>query len=370
MLGRGLESLIPPQESGKNYWEQSTEASVLKNENDSLVPATLVGSGPGGGALSSGVNDVLSGSETVGAHGRSHESVSFDSEVGCGAAESFLENKKLSSDNHVDSSGFGKPAPQEAVFQIEVDKIEPNPFQPRKEFNEEELRELASSIREYGIIQPLVVSKIEEEAEYGTRVRYQLIAGERRLRAAKLVGLERVPAIIKHVDTKKLNLELAIIENVQRADLNPLEAARAYARLQDEFNLTQREIAVRVGKSRESVANSLRLLSLPSFIQEAVQGGKINESQARVLLSIADLSDQKNMFFRLLDEKMTVRQLKRKVSGAPDPESNYLERQLEERLGAPVEIKKRGAGGKLVIKWFSSDEMKGVLQRLLGDENL
>lgn len=290
-------------------------------------------------------------------------------DFGLGGSESDFrfsgsENKKI------ETQSSRKPVTGEAVFQIEVQAIEPNPFQPRRDFNEDELKELAQSVGEFGVIQPLIVSKVEEESELGTKVRYQLIAGERRLRAAKMAGLERVPAIIRHIDTKKLNLELAIIENVQRSDLSPLDEAKAYARLQDEFGLTQREVAVRVSKSRETVANTLRLLSLPSFMQDALREGKINESQSRVLLSVVDLNEQKNLFFRLLDEKMSVRQLKRSVSGQPDPEKNYIERQLEERLGAPVEIKKRGDKGKLVIKFFSVDEMKGVLQKLLGEDAL
>lgn len=355
MLGRGLESLIPASGAG-NSVGGGDDKPVQQPTVLPTVAAPAFQGLEGASVQMTAVSAPASEPEKTEPEG---EVTSIDSEVGGSALD--FQNRDYHREN------FATKPNQEAVFQLEADRILPNPYQPRKEFNEEELRELAQSIREYGIIQPLVVSKVEEETETGTSVRYQLIAGERRLRAAKMVGLERVPAIIRKVDTKKLNLELAIIENVQRSNLNPLDEAKAYARLQDEFNLTQREIATRVGKSRESVANNLRLLSLPSFIQDALTDGKINESQARVLLSVADLQAQKKMFVQLVEQGMSVRQLRRTVSGAPDPEKNYLERQLEERLGAPVEIKKRGDKGKLVIKFFSNDEMKGVLQRLLGE---
>ncbi|HMB17599.1 MAG TPA: ParB/RepB/Spo0J family partition protein, partial [Candidatus Paceibacterota bacterium] len=164
----------------------------------------------------------------------------------------------------------------QAVFQIEVDKIKPNPFQPRKEYDPQGLKELAQSIREVGIIQPLVVSRIEEEVENGTKVHYQLISGERRLRASKMIGLKTVPAVVRREEVKQDKLSMALIENIQRSDLNPIETARAYSRLQDQFSLTQREIATRVGKSRESVSNTLRLLNLPTDIQNALSQGKLN----------------------------------------------------------------------------------------------
>jgi ParB family transcriptional regulator, chromosome partitioning protein len=257
----------------------------------------------------------------------------------------------------------------EAIFQIEVERVSPNPFQPRKEFGEEALKELAQSIQEHGIIQPLVVTRIEEEMDSGTAVRYQLIAGERRWRAARLVGLTRVPAVVRSPVSNKSNLELALIENVQRADLNPLEAARAYSRLQDEFQLTQREIAARVGKSRESVANTLRLLSAPSFIQEALSAGKISESQARVLLSVDTMSRQRMMFDRILNQGMSVRALKASVTGGEkSPEEQYFAQKLEEQFGAPVQISKKGDKGKVVIRFENEDDFRSLLERILGQD--
>jgi ParB family chromosome partitioning protein len=266
----------------------------------------------------------------------------------------------------------GKKERPESIFHIEVDKIRPNPYQPRRTFDETGLRELAQSIREFGIIQPLVVSKNEKESETGTSIEYQLIAGERRLRASKLVGLERVPAIVKQPTAPKANLELALIENVQRSDLSPLEAAKAYSRLQDEFNLTQREIATRVGKSREAVANTLRLLNLPSHMQVALVDAKINESQARVLLAIDNLDSQERTFQQLLNQKISVRALRHNVKQqkeSTDPQHRYWEKQLEEKLGAPVKLTKLTDGkGKMVVQFTSNEEWRGIVDRLLGEE--
>lgn len=263
---------------------------------------------------------------------------------------------------------------QEAIFLIEVDEIKPNPHQPRRHFDEESLKELAASIQEFGILQPLLVSKIEEETENGTKVSYQLIAGERRFMAAKMLGLERVPTIIKKVDLEANNLEMAIIENIQRADLNPIESARAFAKLQDEFRLTQREIAQRVGKSREAVANTLRLLSLPSNIQDALSQKKINESQARTLLAVSDLNQQQMLFGEILNNDLSVRDLREKinpdetVNTPEDPEKKYLENQLEETLGTKVQINKNQNKGKIIIKFFSPEELDSIIKKICNSD--
>ncbi len=258
----------------------------------------------------------------------------------------------------------------ESIFQIEVEKIKPNPYQPRHEFNGEGIEELAQSIREFGIIQPLIVSKIFKETETGTDVEYQLIAGERRLRAAKLAGLERVPAVVKKIDTNRVKLEISLIENLQRHNLNPIETAKAYSRLQDEFGLTQKEIAVRVGKSREVVANTARLLNLPSHIQEALIQNKINESQARTLLGIQSMEEQRRVFENILSQKLSVRAAKSEVqqSEPVDPQIAYWQKRLEEGLGAPVKILKRGGKGRVAIEFYSDEEWHGVLEKLLGPE--
>jgi len=269
-----------------------------------------------------------------------------------------------------------KPITKEAIFHIEVDKIKPNPHQPRRDFNEESLKELAASIREFGILQPLVVSKIEKEKEFGTEVEYQLIAGERRLMAAKMLGLERVPAIIRTVSQKSEQLAIAIIENLQRANLNPIETARAYAKLQDEFGLTQREIATQIGKSRETVANTLRLLNLPSEIQDALAKNQINESQARLLLTIDDPYQQQNLFKQLLTNNLSVRELRNRLRGHKqpsannqqqiiiDPEIHHLQEKLTELLGAKVKIEPSEKGGKIIITFYSPEEIQGIIDKL------
>jgi len=271
---------------------------------------------------------------------------------------------------------------QGPVFLIEVDRIKPNPHQPRRNFDEESLRELASSIREFGLLQPIVVTKLEQETEIGTAVEYQLIAGERRWLAAKMIGLERVPAIIRSIDLDKERLEMAIVENVQRADLNPVEAARAYAKLQDHFGLTQREIAARIGKSRETVANTVRLLNLPNTMQEAVGKGLISESQARLLLTVPDLAQQQTLFEELLRNNLSVRELKskiRKIKGeedvsgeaalegarTPDPEALTVQKELEEYLGAKVKVERAGESGKITISFYSPEELHGIVNKVL-----
>ncbi len=269
----------------------------------------------------------------------------------------------------------------DAVFQIEVEKIVPNPHQPRREFNEEALRDLANSIREFGVLQPLVVSKVEEEGETGTTVRYELIAGERRLLASKMVGLRTVPAIIRRIGIPREKLELAIIENIQREDLNPVEEARAYARLQDEFNLTQREIAGRLGKSREVVANALRLLNLPTEAQDALSAGRLNESQARLLLAIENIVGQKQMLDDILNSNLSVREIRRRLNRAPaessssrptfrdDPEIVSAKERLEEILGTKVDLKKDGISGKITINFYSDEEFESILNKILRRES-
>ena len=265
------------------------------------------------------------------------------------------------------------------IFHIETDKIKPNPYQPRKNFDEEALKELANSIREFGILHPLVVTKIETPTEFGTSVEYQLISGERRLMAAKLAGLERVPAIIKKSPTERERLEMAIIENIQRENLNPIEIARAYAKLQDLFSLTQREVAVRVGKSREAVTNSMRLLNLPTEIQDTVSLGKINESQARLLLMVEEIKEQQDLFNNIMMNNLSVREIRSRIhlrkaqTSEPqipqvDPETEKIEEQLRELLGTKVKLQKEGQGGKLTINFYSNEELLSIIGKLIKEK--
>ncbi len=283
-----------------------------------------------------------------------------------------------------------KPAPQaakdagEAVFHIEVEKIEPNPHQPRKNFDEAQLAELAVSVREFGIIQPLVVSKIERETPYGTAIGYQLIAGERRLMAAKLAGLPRVPAIVRRAPEEREKFEMAIVENIQRADLNPIETARSYAKLQEKFGLTQREVAGRMGKSREAVANALRLLNLPTEMQEAIASNRLSESQGRVLLAVSDPLQQKFLFEQVTTTNVSVREMKSTLARmqgqkpapvaheigtgfvrlAADDELAQLARQLQAALRAPVRIDRAEGGNKVTIDFVSEDDLRALVARI------
>ncbi|MBN2197599.1 ParB/RepB/Spo0J family partition protein [Candidatus Wolfebacteria bacterium] len=273
-----------------------------------------------------------------------------------------------------------KPLIKDSIFQIEIENIKPNPHQPRRYFDQEALKDLAASIREYGILQPLVVSKIEKENDFGTKVEYELIAGERRLMAAKILNWKKVPVIIKRIGQKSEQLAIAVIENLQRANLSPIETARAYAKLQDQFGLTQREISVKIGKSRESIANNLRLLNLPGEIQEALSQNKINESQARLLLIIEDSSQQQNLFQDILKNNLTVRELKRKIhktnQNTPseqkfettNPDLLVFQEKLTELLGARVKIisqsnSEKSGKGKIVITFFSPEEIQGIIEK-------
>ena len=272
-----------------------------------------------------------------------------------------------------------KPAKSsEAIFHIEVEKVRPNPDQPRRNFDEQGIRELAASIREFGLLQPIVVSKLEREVPSGTEVEYELISGERRLMAVKMLGMELVPAIIRNVGMERERLELAIIENLQREDLNPLEMARAMARLQDEFRLTQREIAARLGKSREVIANTVRLLDLPPYIQEALERGEISESHGRLLLSITEPALQERLFRDLTENRMSTRELRDKVKQSkPErkeraelpPELKMFQERLSSELGAPVKIES-GPVGRITISFYSEEELHNLLSKLGGEEPL
>ncbi len=193
-----------------------------------------------------------------------------------------------------------------SIFWVDVDKIKPNPYQPRREFDDARLSDLANSIRQYGILQPLTVSRNEVISEDGVEVEYELIAGERRLRASKLAGVREVPVVIRVGDDSMTKLELAIIENLQREDLNAVERARAFMRLAEEFKFTHAQIGAKVGKSREYVSNTLRLLALPQEVLDALSQGKITEGHTRPILMLADKPEEQIVFFKeVMFKKMT-----------------------------------------------------------------
>lgn len=279
-------------------------------------------------------------------------------------------------------SGLGKgldallpPAEEQplehGVRQIQTTKIMPNPRQPRVNFNPADLDELATSIREHGVIQPLIITQGEMP---GT---YTLIAGERRLMAARLIDLEEVPAIIREASDQDL-VELALVENVQRADLGPLEAAEAYRQLSEDFGLSHEEIAARVGKNRTTVTNTLRLMKLPEDAKEALVSGKISEGHARVLLSLPTEEAQSAVLNSILKLDLNVRQteeLVRKLGGEkpskeqpvpPDPQVKELEEQLRQRLGTKVTLNQKRKGGTLTIHYYSAEELDSLLEIILG----
>ncbi len=248
---------------------------------------------------------------------------------------------------------------------ISVEIVDPNPHQPRQEFNEVSLTELASSIREHGILQPLLVAP--------SGGRYQLIAGERRLRAAKIAGLKEVPVVTRTLDEQS-KLELALIENVQRENLNPIEAAASYKKLMDEFNLTQDEIARKVGKARPTIANTIRLLSLPVEIKQALAKGKISEGHARTLLGIDDPKKQRDLFEGIISGKITVRQAENKSNRAKgyvgkikDPNLEAAERKISEALATKVVIKNKAKNkGQIIIDYYNLEDLEKIYKRIIG----
>ncbi len=263
----------------------------------------------------------------------------------------------------------------DSIFWVEVEKVQPNPFQPRKEFDESKLQDLAQSIRQYGVLQPLVVTRKESQKEDGgIASTYELVAGERRLRASKLAGLSQVPVIIRNDDESDLmKLELAIIENLQREDLNAIDRAKAFERLVSEFHFKHGEVAKKVGKSREYVSNTIRILALPNDIQTALSEGRISEGHTRPLLMLIDRPEEQNVLFReIMLKKLTVREAEgiarriafdkiRKRERMYDPDIVAMEQQLTEQLGTRVAIETKEVGGKLVIDFFSDDDLRSIL---------
>lgn len=251
------------------------------------------------------------------------------------------------------------------LTEVEVSRIVPNPHQPRKEFNGDKLTELAESIKNHGIIQPLVVSR--------SGGGFELIAGERRLQAAKLAGLLKVPVVIRSTEDKE-KLELAIVENIHRHDLNVIEEAKAYKKLYDEFQMSQDEIAVRVGKSRSAIANKIRLLHLPVEIIKAIIDGRITEGHAKAILAVENSEKQRALFDLIIKNSLTVRQVEDKTKEisvrthkrtvSVDPETKELENRLMGIFGTKVKVAKSGKGGKIIVDYYSQEELDGILNKI------
>lgn len=342
-LGRGLESLIPKKDSAP---QETPPLEILDEQEKLREPAYRFRDKPAGAASETAVKKPA-----------------------------FVARSPLL------PTASGRR--EESVFWIEVSKIEPNPQQPRRQFDTDELLALTSSIKEHGVLQPLLVTKKEIDSPAGLSVRYELLAGERRWRAARLAGLREVPVIVRTAEVSDRNkLEIALIENVQREDLNPLERAKAFARLADEFGLMQKDIAQRIGKSRETVTNALRILRLPEGIQAAVASNAISEGHARLLLTFEnDPERQRELFRRMTSENLSVRDAelvaetlggglirrtrrRRGLTSALDPDARELQRKLEEVFGTRVSLIRRGEHGRIVVEFYSDEELRGILDRI------
>ncbi len=253
------------------------------------------------------------------------------------------------------------------IWNIPISEIVPNADQPRKVFSHQELEDLVGSIKLHGILQPILVTEKDDGG-------YELIAGERRLRAAEIAGLPTVPAIVRTA-TKQDKLELALIENIQRQDLNPIEEAFAYGRLVEEFGLTQQEVGDRVGKSRPYIANTIRLLGLPEPIQKALMDGALSQGKAKAILSLKSEEDQMKVFHSMMGEAITVRDVEQAVAskgarsrkGFIRQDANILayEHMLEERLGVKVHMTLRGGRGTILISFYSKEELERVIRTMV-----
>ncbi len=365
MLARGLESLIPKKNNQNNVFSDGN----FKISEDSFNK-----------------NDNLKGKKDLNSYDP------LKGQANLGEENLFISAKQNDSKPSISDTSLKS---ENSVYLIEVNRIKSNPYQPRRHFDQQELEELANSIREYGLLQPLIVTKIISQTEFGQEVFYQLVAGERRFLASKMIGLERVPAIIKELKEEKEKLEVAIIENLQRQNLNPIESARAFARLSDEFKLSQREIAIKLGKSREVIANTLRLLQLSKEAQEALEGGLITESHARIILSFSDYRQQNQLLEEIVKYELSVREAQERarniarsivnseyINERPrkkklnqkkeiDPLILETEKFLEDFFSTPIEISQRGnKGGKISIRFFDKDHLKEIIEKIVKKEPL
>ncbi|MEW6755063.1 MAG: ParB/RepB/Spo0J family partition protein [Candidatus Latescibacterota bacterium] len=271
----------------------------------------------------------------------------------------------------------GTPGGGEArqIVYLRVDEIEPNPFQPRASFDEQGLDELMRSIQEKGVIQPITVTRVGQA--------YQIVAGERRWRATRKAGIETIPAILRQVESQQELMELTLIENVQREDLNPIEEAEGYRALMDRCFLTQDEVAQRVGKDRSTIANLVRLLRLPQQIQDYLRGDQLQMGHARALLGLEEDEDRLGLAARAVQEGMTVRQVEEAVNSrrtrreprrrpapreeSPDPHIAEFEERLRHRLGTGVAIRRTSARrGRVEVEFYDDDDLERILELLLG----
>ena len=259
--------------------------------------------------------------------------------------------------------------PVAGLANIPIDQISPNPYQPRKTFNEASIEELARSVREHGIVQPLLVTRTGDR-------KYRLIAGERRFRAAQKAGLSTVPVVIKEMTTDSDTLQIALIENIQREDLNPIEEAHAYHQLHEDFGLTQEEISRRVGKERSTIANFLRLLRLPDGVKKLLASGQLSMGHARAILAVASAKKQEQLAERVVKRSLNVRQTemlaaeKSPKAAEPEKEKDVFTRAAEEKLTrtlrSKVEIDRKRRGGVIRVRFGSEDELIRLVDELMG----
>jgi ParB family chromosome partitioning protein len=256
------------------------------------------------------------------------------------------------------------------VQHLRVESIVPNRYQPRQQFSEAELLDLAKSLKENGLLQPVLVRRKGDGI-------FELIAGERRLRAAKLAGLEKIPALVRNCSDQE-SMVLALVENLQRDDLNPMETARAYHRMVNEFGLTQDAIAQKVGRDRSSIANLLRLMTLPTEIQELIETDQLSTGHAKVILGLVTPDAQMQLARRILQAHLSVREAERLLQHQAEgrrsakravrpPARSDLEERLQKRLATRVHIEKGRRGGKIIIQYFSPEELDGIVERILND---
>lgn len=372
-LGQGMNALVPPRNnpSSQPIKNSFDEKDVKEADNDALEEK-----------ISEKINNTFYNfpQETISPLNSIKQDFQEDFQPAqpnedLEKVDNFLETEKEN------TSEIKKNLLEEKIFYIETEKIKPNSQQPRKTFSEETIKELADSIREYGILEPLVVTRTEKDTMTGAEVEYELIAGERRLKAAKSLDLPTVPVIIRKPIEEQKKLELALIENIQREDLTPIAKARAFARLINEFGLTQQSLAERIGKSRESIANALRLLQLSQETQNALEQGRINEGHARAIL-LFNNSEKRRAFLReILAKNLSGRETlelaqhylnlnKRQDSPARrrnlslDPQDLELKEKLEDLLQTPVFIKKKGSQGAIEIKFFSQQDLDKILNKI------
>ena len=276
-----------------------------------------------------------------------------------------------------DISGPEDRTRKDFIFWIEIDKIKPNPYQPRKEFDEEALESLGESIKKYGMLQPIIVNKIEKKTERGISYEYQIVAGERRWRASQRIGLKQVPVIIREQSNRE-KLEVALIENVQRRNLNPIDKAEAFGRLRDEFGLLEKEIGKLAGTSREAIANSLRLLLLPNDVKRALKEEKISEGHARALLSAKDDKIRSMLLEEVIQNGYSVRETERKakemnpkterknlVARVPEMVSEFLERKIKQVLNSEnIKIEQKKNNIQVTMSFSSEEEMNEWLKKI------